>query len=229
VARALSALGWDGALHPGNGDYLLVVDANVGYNKASARVHESIAYQVDLRSAPPLATLTLVYTHTSTATVDCVPEARYDPVYEQMMARCYWDYVRVYLPADAGLVAATAAPIPGEWLWSGEAEAGEVVVTAAEEGQWLVLGQMGVLPPASTQRRVFTWTLGAAAVQLTGEERCYSLRVQKQAGTAEITCLPCFMASTVCLTWLGPSVKIATASIFLSRTSSSRLLYDLVH
>ena len=48
----------------------------------------------------------------------------------------------------------------------------------------------------------------------------FGLRMRK-AGTAEIVCLPFFIASATCFTWFGPSVKIATASMFLSSTNSS--------
>jgi hypothetical protein len=66
AAALLSGQGWDGALRPGPalstaegpGDFLMVVDANVGYNKASARVQETISYQVDLHQSPPQAMLT---------------------------------------------------------------------------------------------------------------------------------------------------------------------------
>jgi hypothetical protein len=51
-------------------------------------------------------------------------EVRYDPVYEQMMDRCYWDYLRVYVPQGSRLLDATRIPVPGEVLFSGEGESG---------------------------------------------------------------------------------------------------------
>lgn len=183
VAPLLAEWGWDGSLRPAGGDFLMVVDANVGYNKASARVQETITYEVDLRRNPPQATLTLVYTHTVPTGAPCVPESRYDPVYEQMVARCYWDYLRVYVPEGSRLLDATRIPIPGEALWSGETEPGDVTVRLADEGPLLSLETLLLLPPGAIQTRSFTWELPANVLTWREDEGVYILRVQKQPGT----------------------------------------------
>ncbi len=180
----LAARNWDGALRPGTGDFLMVVDANVGYNKASARVQQAMIYEVDLSRRPPQVTLTLVYTHTGPAGYPCKPEVRYDPVYEQMMDRCLWDYIRIYIPRGARLLDATRIPVPGDALWSGETEPGEVTVRPAEEGPLLSLETLLLLPPGTTQTRSFTWELPEDVVAWRGDEGTYTLRVQKQPGTA---------------------------------------------
>jgi hypothetical protein len=183
AASLLAEQGWDGALRPTAGDYLMVVDTNVGYNKANARVHQEIVYEVDLRPSPPQATLTLIYTHTSTADYPCIPETRYDPTYEQMIDRCYWDYVRIYVPLGSQLLEATRIPVSGEALFSGEAEPGQVSAQTAEEGPWTTFAVLGLLPPSETQTRSFTWTLPADVVQWDANEGTYLVRVQKQPGT----------------------------------------------
>jgi hypothetical protein len=183
AASLLAEQGWDGALRPTARDYLMVVDTNMGYNKANARVHEEIVYEVDLRPSPPQATLTLIYTHTSTASYPCIPEARYDPTYEQMMDRCYWDYVRIYVPLGSQLLEATRIPVPGEAFFSEEAEPGQVSTQAAEEGLWTTFAVLGLLPPSETQTRSFTWTLPADVVQWDTDQGMYSLQIQKQPGT----------------------------------------------
>jgi len=48
AAELLAAAGWDGALRPGEGDFLLVVDSNVGFNKVNPRIEQEIGYQVTL-------------------------------------------------------------------------------------------------------------------------------------------------------------------------------------
>ncbi len=40
----LAEVGWVGAMEPGNGDYLMVVDSNVGWNKANAAVDRQTAH-----------------------------------------------------------------------------------------------------------------------------------------------------------------------------------------
>jgi hypothetical protein len=183
AAGLLAAQGWDGALPRQAGDFLMVVDANVGYNKASVRVEESIAYTVDLGATEPRATLTLAYTHTGDVDYPCIPEVRYDPVYEDMMDRCYWDYLRVYVPQGSRLLDATRIPVPGDALRSGEGETGEVAVLTAAEGDFLTWAVLGVLPPGASHMRHFTWTLPPDIVQAQGDASLYVLHVPKQAGT----------------------------------------------
>ncbi len=184
-AQALVARqNWDGALRPGMGDFLMVVDANVGYNKASAKTQEAIKYEVDLSRQRPRATLTLIYTHTAPPGYPCIPEVRYDPVYEKMMDRCLWDYLRIYIPQGSKLVDATRIPVSGEAVWSGEPESGEVAVRPAEEGALLSLAVLVLLPPGAIQTRSFIWDLPEKIVDWGGSEGTYTLRVQKQPGTA---------------------------------------------
>ena len=183
VAAILAEQGWDGAMRPGTLDFLMLVDANVGYNKASGRVQESMSYQVDLHQSPAEAIFTVVYTHTSRVEIPCNHEDRYEFPYEQMMDRCYWNYLRVYVPQGSHLVDATRIPIPGDALYSGDGESGEVMVQPTEEGPWLTFAALDVLPPASTHTRVFTWTLPVGVIQWDQGEGSYTLRVQKQPGS----------------------------------------------
>jgi Protein of unknown function (DUF4012) len=182
AATVLAEHAWDGALPQLSGDGLMVVDANIGYNKSNPRIKESILYQLDLRPAFPQATLTLTYTHTSQVNYPCKPEIRYDLVYEQAMDRCYFDFIRVYAPPASQLVDATRIPIPGSALYSGKSELGNVTPVTAENG-WTVFQVMSVLPTATTQTRAFTWTLPPSIVRVNQSEGWYSLRVYKQPGT----------------------------------------------
>jgi len=184
AAALLAEQGWDGSLRSGPGDFLMVVDANMGYNKANARVQEALDYRVDLGQSPPRASLTLVYTHTSHVDYPCRHENRYGQTYKQMINRCYWDYLRVYVPQGSRLLDATYIPILGEKLLFGKGEpSGEVISRPAEEGEWLSFEVMSLLPLATSQTRAFTWTLPADVVQWMDGEGSYHLRVQKQPGT----------------------------------------------
>ena len=184
AAALLREIGWDGALRNPTGDFVMVVDANVGYNKVNARVQQSLAYQVDLRAAPRLAELTLVYTHTATTANPCRPEARYDPTYEQMMSRCYWDYLRVFLPSTTQMNDATRLEISGALLWSGQSESGAVIARQADEGAFLTLEMPALIPPAKTQTRQIFLTLAEDVIKWSGAEGRYTLTIQKQAGSS---------------------------------------------
>ena len=185
AASLLASQGWDGSLcpDPDARDFLMVLDTNMGYNKVNARVAEALTYEVDLHSSPPVATLTLHYTHTGQLVGPCQHAPHYGAVYEDMMNRCYWDYIRVYAAAGSHLLDATHIPVPGDALLTGEDYAGDISIWPAEEGPWVVFGVLGLVLPSSTQTRQFTWTLPADVVQWDGDTGRYVLRVQKQAGT----------------------------------------------
>src|SRR5450759_1655350 len=98
------------------------------------------------RAAPaaPRATLTLSHTNTSVVPVPCVPESRYDPTYDQMMDRCYWDYLQVFVPKDSRLQDATRIPVPADEIFSGMAESGWVSVAPVANGPWQVWGVLAL-------------------------------------------------------------------------------------
>ena len=109
LAGILAKRGWDGSLRPpAASDFLAVVDSNVGFNKANAAVTEAIAYHVEPVNGGLEATLTLTYTHTAPADAEpvCDPAPRYGDSYDEIINRCYWDYLRVYAPAGSELLEA---------------------------------------------------------------------------------------------------------------------------
>lgn len=183
----LEAQGWDGALRSTSGDFLTVVEANVGYNKASTKLLREHIYEVDLAQSPPRALVTLTYTHTSQVDIDCLPESRYDPEYEQMMDRCYWGYLRLYVPEGAQLSSASRHPIPASAVANGQAWDGQARISAAPEGAYTVFEQALLLPTASRTAVQFAYSLPASVVVPAPGEAAenawhYRLVWQKQAG-----------------------------------------------
>ncbi len=184
AAAVLHAQGWDGSLARPIGDYLMVVDANLGYNKVNANVRQSLTYHVDLRASPPRGEISLVYTNTTSIAYPCVPEIRYDPVYDQMANRCYWDYVRVLVPFTTRLDEATRIPVAASALWRKTEDSGVVTTRPLSESNLLSLEAIMVLPTTSSQTRRYTLTLGDSIVQWDGNIGTYRLQIQKQAGTS---------------------------------------------
>jgi len=186
AAALLAELGWDGALRDAPGDFLMVVDTNVGFNKVNGVVEESLEYTVDLTDpAQPRATLVVRHRHPVTNwTPPCRQEPRYDPTYEQMMQRCYWNYLRVYAPPGAVLVASEGHPVPGEALLSGQPTSGEVTTVEGEGGR-SVFATLLLVQPGETVETRFEYLLPPTVVFATGnpDEMGYSLLVQKQPGT----------------------------------------------
>jgi hypothetical protein len=117
---------WDGALRASAGDYLMIVDSNVGFNKVNPNVEQTIDYRVTLEeSGAATAQLTLSYRHRiQHPTPACIHESHYGDSYADLMERCYWDYVRVYLPEGSEILTVKGADGPPELLQ----ESGHTVV-----------------------------------------------------------------------------------------------------
>jgi hypothetical protein len=115
LAKVLAQQGWDGSLRPpAEGDFLAVVDANVGFNKTNAAVAEAIAYRLAPANDGLESTLTLTYTHAAPAGAEpiCDRAPRYGDSYDALINRCYWDYLRVYAPAGSELLEANGLNRP---------------------------------------------------------------------------------------------------------------------
>ncbi|MGQ9502591.1 MAG: DUF4012 domain-containing protein [Anaerolineae bacterium] len=185
VAGVLNRAGWDGSVQPWEGDYLMVVDANVGFNKASALVTKRIEHTVTLDTfGGAEAQVSLTYRHSGDTQSECRPEIRYDPVYAQMMQRCLWNYMRLYLPIEATLVSMPQLIVPAEAVLSKEATNGEVDIEPAEGGKQS-LGLLFVLPPRESTTLEYHYRLsdGLAAQRVAEDTWRYALLIQKQPGS----------------------------------------------
>jgi hypothetical protein len=179
--------GWGGAMRTPVGDYLMVVEANLGFNKVSANIARSFTYEVDLTTPSPQAEVNLVYTNTSTADYPCEPESRYDADYKSMMERCYWSALRVYAPQGAHLLEASSHPIPAVSVASGEPWDGEVRVTDAPEGAYTVFHQALLLPTRSHAQVMMRYALPHHVVTQDEDGTfIYRLDIQKQPGLVSV-------------------------------------------
>jgi hypothetical protein len=165
---SLNELGWVGAVQPGSGDVVMVVDTNVGWNKVNALVDRSTLYRVfpqDDGSAE--AVLELTYHHRGAVTDQpCIHESRYGGSYADMAQRCYFNYVRVYVPEGARLVAAEGV------------NPASVGMLPGENGTSVLAGDL-TLPAGQTAQVRFRYELPAGTL---GED-AYALRLLKQPGT----------------------------------------------
>jgi len=160
--------GWSGRLADPAGDYLLVVDSNVGYNKVTASVRQALDYRVTIDGkGTALGTLTLVYENTSPPEPGpCDMFRQYAPSYEGVIQGCYWNYVRVYAPTGSRLLRGSGADEP----WVAGEECGK-----ASFSTYLVLS------PGERRELALEYLLPADVVDDGG----YTLLVQRQAGAAD--------------------------------------------
>jgi hypothetical protein len=184
---------WDGALsRSGAGhDFVLVVDSNVGFNKVDPKVSRSIDYEIDLTDPEaPRARLSVRYQNLSSRPVGtCVQESRYGDTYADMMDRCYWDYVRAYVPAGSELLSGPDLSLPvGSLLARNDAASLPRTIhpTLAVDG-WSVWAAFFDLPPMEEVRLVWDYQLPLEVLRRGADGSYhYRLRVQKQAGTVQV-------------------------------------------
>ncbi|MSQ15793.1 MAG: DUF4012 domain-containing protein [Dehalococcoidia bacterium] len=169
-AQMLSSTGWDGSVAAGEGDYLMVIDSNVGYSKADKYVNRSINYDVviDSTSTPVESTLKLRYTNTSNETPPFCSAQEID--FWASHDSCYKDYVRVYVPKGTVFLGATGLDSPIE-LYT--------------ENDRLVMAGLLVMGSGKEREVTFSYVPPRSAVSYSNETK-YRLTVQKQAGTDAI-------------------------------------------
>jgi hypothetical protein len=180
--------GWDGAIRPSDGDYLLVTDSNIGFNKTNAVVEASLSYDVDLTDVKsPQSTLVATQKNNAKPGVPCIHwdsgaiegEAWYP------IDRCYWDYLRVYKQTDSQLLSATPHAIPGEWMLLGQDVPARVDDLDEDLTGARGYGTLLMVPGGDSQNTSFQFALPETVisqVDSTGPY-VYRLRVQKQPGT----------------------------------------------
>jgi hypothetical protein len=176
----------DGALRTDAGDYVMVVDSSMGYNKTSVAMQQAMHYTVTLAAdRAPQAEMTIVYTNTNSSAPGCVhrpPDYNLNSTYDQLVQQCYWLYRRVLAPPGAELIDASRHPTgPGE-LISGLVSDGATRVT--EEDGKTVFGALLIVPRGQHINSHLRYTLPASVVQAQGDQLSYHLAWQKQPGTA---------------------------------------------
>ena len=161
----------------------MVVDSNLGFNKANAVVQPFIDYQVALQEdGPARASLQLRYKNNSQGENICQHSPRYGADYWEIINRCYWNYVRVYTPEGSHLLEATPHALPGKFLLSGQDEPAHIDTLPPEGGKG-VWGTLLMVPHGQTLTTTFAYRLPAEVVEKTDGGWRYRLTVQKQAGT----------------------------------------------
>lgn len=184
----LNARGWDGALREPAGDFLMVLDTNMGFNKVNAVVQQSLEYLVDLsHPGEPRAYLQVRHTHPLQGWQGvCRQEARYDETYERMTQRCYWNYLRVLVPRGSELIEGLGHPVPAEALLRGKPYDGEISIY--EEDGKQVFAALMLLAPGQTLDTRLAYRLPADIIgsDTAAGRSVYALTVQKQPGTQAI-------------------------------------------
>ena len=190
LTTLLSNQGWDGAIRPGTGDFLMVVDSNVGFTKTNAVIGSNYSYDVDLsRLKDPTANLNIIQTNNATGNAVCKPLHGGNTLsYQSEIDLCYWDYLRVYGPAGTQLLHATPHAVPGNAMLDGVGVPARVDVLREGIAGVQSYGTLVLVPTSASIETDFQFALPASVVQTSADKKTqiYNLHVQKQPGTLAI-------------------------------------------
>ncbi len=176
----------DGALRADAGDYVMVVDTSMGFNKTSVAMQQAMQYTVTLAAdRAPQAELSIVYTNTNPLAPGCEhrpPDYNLSITYEKLVQQCYWLYRRVLAPAGAELIAASRHPTGSGELISGLVSDG-ATRTSDEDGK-TVFGTFLIVPRGQRVESRLSYRLPATVLLTRNDQLSYHLIWQKQPGAA---------------------------------------------
>jgi hypothetical protein len=193
MTRVIARRGWDGAVAPGQADFLMVVDSNVGYTKSNAVLETRLTYDVDLTDqTSPKGTLTVIEANNAPDYVPCLAGKELPPdIGEQSypINLCYWGYLRVYKMAGTKLLAATPHAIPGSQTFLGSNVPARVDPLDHDEIENIqAFGTLVLVPAGQSVVTSFEFKLPASVLSIVPDAKhsSYRLKVQKQPGTLAV-------------------------------------------
>ncbi len=189
VADVLNEVNWDGRLeNPANQDYWMVVDTNLGFNKANLFIERRFEYQIEIdENGAAQANLSATFIHTGNKTTDICAQAwptYEDPNYLAVASGCYWNYYRIYTPAGTTLLDSTRHTIAAEVMsreevWDQTAEA------VNDVAGWTTFANLLVVEEAAQTETALSYQLPEnIIVALPEGSKQYQLQIGKQAGTS---------------------------------------------
>jgi hypothetical protein len=236
----LASRGWDGVVRPGNGDFLMVVDSNVGFNKTNAVVDTNLSYNVDLTNlSAPVAQLDAFHQNNANKNIPCYPRsyitsadtgtAYWEEDYP--IDRCYWDYLRVYMTAGTRLLDSIPESIPAEWTIHQDGVLPHVDVLDEGIAGVQAFGTLKVVPGGQSVTTGFQFALppGVIKSQPNSNQKDYHLRVQKQPGTLAVPITILIQLPDNSTIQKVPSgAKVQNHTVLLQTNLSEDLEFDII-
>ena len=110
------------------------------------------------------------------------------PTYEGLSQGCYWNYLRVYVPAGSSLRHSSPFPLPDGALYrrEGYADLTETLRVFTEHGRGVFSG-LTAIDPGTSRALGFRYTLPAGVVERADGNLTYTLVIQKQPGAGQMS------------------------------------------
>ncbi len=190
VAQAkLDEINWDGRLENDHGqDFVAVVETNMGFNKVNHIIKRSINYHATLdEDEGGAAKLNITYTQPGQGNIeDCIQFDweiyRVGGDYLELTDRCYWNYLRVYVPEGSQLISATEHRVPGHTMRSGN-PVNTKATTFTEISGLTTFDNFLMVPYGQEVTSEFHYSLPKVTAFAESGTHQYQLTIRKQAGT----------------------------------------------
>jgi len=185
MANVLANYRWNGAVHPEQGDFLMAVDTNVGFNKTNAVVASNMVYDVDLtQPAAPIGSLTVIHKNNAAGIICKQWDKILAPGEEDYpITDCYWNYMRIYVPEGTKLLDSTPQFVPANWMLIKQDIPARVDTLDEGLAGVQAFGTLQVVPGGESVVTTFRFALPPSIVQPGVDQYIYHLLVQKQPGT----------------------------------------------
>lgn len=160
MTKIISAVGWDGQVATPSGDYLAVVDTNLGGGKTDRVIRETVEAKVTVESGQLRHEVTVSRRHGG-------------QVGDRLTGVTNTDFIRVYAPADAQFVSISGATPAGDIAFQSPDPAAKLTgELLAAEGQTLVDPQQGYRITHESGKTVF----GAWSRLVPGQDQSVTFR-----------------------------------------------------
>jgi len=199
MSTLIALRGWDGAVRTDEyGDFLMVVDSNIGFNKTNALMDTYIDYSIDLSNPDlPIGSLNVLQKNNSLQNADTQTECiQFGGAIEELplsereyiLNDCYWSYLRVYTPTNVELITSTPHEIPEKWTLRESSIPARIDLLDEKIPGIQAFGTILVVPKSSGLKTNFTYSLPYTILKHDRNNNSYTyhLKVQKQPGTIAI-------------------------------------------
>jgi hypothetical protein len=191
VQSLISDMGWGGAFVSSGTDRLAIVDSNVGWNKVDRKLVREFSYRVDLSDlSNPSAQLQLSYRNDSVSEENiCDIQTHVGGFYRDLLDGCYWNFLRVYIPAGAELEPSDLLPLEPGSIASrvGLNAPGSRTVRLQNDDNGFYISGLLAVNPKETREVTLAYSLPRQVVHADGEIAEYSLDIVVQAGVRNRT------------------------------------------
>lgn len=178
----------DGELHPGAGDYLMLVDANLGYNKIDKIIQRNLTYIVDLTNpSTPKSNIEVTYKNSMDGIVTCRQggDIRTETKVSYLEPSCYGNYWRILGAKGTSLLDFVVPSFNDSYFmdgfgWSHTPESNTLNNSINEVAGFMVV-------PTNSQRTIFLErTLPSSVLSSADNRITYRLNIQKQSGIDQL-------------------------------------------